>query len=146
MLTGKKIKKEARSATGRDTGKSELHHLRCRVVSFSEPPHLKISIESPLGPSLCLSFSSCREFVGCVFGFMWGWSGGRTWRCYFIPGAASTSRLSKRRKLCLPCPAVVSPGRKQSVFPGPLTVIILLFGFYYMLNSLQFPGSSFENF
>lgn len=86
MFTGKDIKKEARSATGRDTGKSELHHLRCRVVSFSKPPHLKISIESPLGPSLCLSFSSCREFVGCVFGFMWGRSRGRTWRCYFIPG------------------------------------------------------------
>lgn len=132
--------------TGRDTGKSELHHPRCRVVSFPEPPHLKISIESPLGPSLCLSFSSCREFVGCVFGFMWGRSGGGDMAVLFHPGAASTSRLSKRRKLCLPCPAVASPGRKQSVFSGPLTVIILLFGFYYMLNSLQFPGSSFENF
>lgn len=126
---------------GRDMGKSELHHPRCRVVSFSEPLHLKISIESSLKSFrsfLCLSFSSCGALVGCVVGYMG--VGGRTWQCYFIPGQHPHPVYLKEG------PAVASTGRKQTVFRGPLTAIILLFGFYYMLNSLQFPGSSFENF
>lgn len=147
VLIGEGPKKEARKATGRDTGKSEIPPPRCSVVSFSEPPRIKIrhrhwkSVRSFPVRAIFFRLRACR-----VCGWIHRGENMAVLFHHTTPGAASTLCLSKRRKLCLPCPAVASTGRKQSVFPGPQWSFFCLVSIIYLtLFNSQGPHLKFFN-